>query len=84
MKSNLFVSIVAALIILGSQSQPTKRRYKADVIVSGGTSSAVTTAVQIARMGKSVIIVSPDKHLGGLSSSGLGFPDTGRKENYQF
>lgn len=80
MKSNLFVSIVAVLIILGCQSQPVKRIYKADVIVYGGTSSAVTTAVQVARMGKSVIIVSPDKHLGGLSSSGLGFTDTGNKE----
>ena len=27
----------------------------------------------------SVIIVSPDKHLGGLSSGGLGFADTGNK-----
>jgi len=53
--------------------------FKADVIVYGGTSSAVTTAVQVARMGKSVIIVSPDKHLGGLSSSGLGYTDTGNK-----
>jgi hypothetical protein len=31
-------------------------------------------------MGRSVILVSPDKHLGGLSSSGLGFTDTGNKE----
>jgi hypothetical protein len=31
-------------------------------------------------MGLSVIIVSPDKHLGGMSSSGLGFTDTGNKE----
>jgi hypothetical protein len=53
--------------------------YKADIIVYGGTSAAVTTAVQSARMGKFVIIVSPDKHLGGLSSSGLGFTDTGNK-----
>ena len=30
-------------------------------------------------MGKSVILVGPDKHLGGLSSSGLGFTDTGNK-----
>ncbi|MCK7554447.1 FAD-dependent oxidoreductase [Chitinophaga sedimenti] len=30
-------------------------------------------------MRKSVIIVSPDKHLGGLSSNGLGFTDTGNK-----
>ena len=31
-------------------------------------------------MGKSVIIVSPDKHLGGLSAGGLGYTDTGNKE----
>lgn len=30
-------------------------------------------------MGKSAIIVCPDKHLGGLSSGGLGFTDTGNK-----
>jgi hypothetical protein len=51
-----------------------------NVIVYGGTSSAVTAAVQVKRMKKSVIIVSPDKHLGGMSSSGLGFTDTGNKE----
>lgn len=53
--------------------------YKADVIIYGGTSSAVTAAVQVSGMGNSVIMVSPDKHLGGLSSSGLGFTDTGNK-----
>jgi hypothetical protein len=30
-------------------------------------------------MGKSVILVGPDRHLGGLSSGGLGFTDTGNK-----
>ncbi|GAA4452557.1 hypothetical protein GCM10023189_16110 [Nibrella saemangeumensis] len=53
---------------------------RADVIIYGGTSAAVTAAVQIKKMGKSVIVVSPDKHLGGLSSGGLGFTDTGNKE----
>jgi hypothetical protein len=33
--------------------------------------------VQVKKMGKSVIIVSPDKHIGGLSSGGLGFTDSG-------
>jgi hypothetical protein len=50
-----------------------------DVVVYGGTSAAVTAAVQAKRMGKSVVIVSPDRHLGGLSSGGLGFTDTGNK-----
>jgi len=53
--------------------------YQADIIVYGGTSAAISAAVQASRSGKSVIVVSPDKHLGGLSSSGLGFTDTGNK-----
>lgn len=53
--------------------------YEAEIIVYGGTSAAVTAAVQAKKMGKSVIVVSPDKHLGGLSSGGLGFTDTGNK-----
>ncbi len=54
--------------------------HKADVIVYGGTSAGVVAAVQAARMGKSVLIVCPDKHLGGMSSGGLGWTDTGNKE----
>jgi hypothetical protein len=50
-----------------------------DVVIYGGTCSAVTAAVQAKKMGRSVVIVSPDKHLGGLSSGGLGFTDTGNK-----
>ena len=52
----------------------------ADVIIFGGTSGTEIAAVQMARMGKSFILVSPDIHLGGLSAGGLGFTDTGNKE----
>ena len=50
-----------------------------DVIVYGGTAAGVIAAVQVKKMGKTVIIVGPDKHLGGLSSGGLGFTDSGDK-----
>lgn len=50
-----------------------------DLVVYGGTSAGVMSAVQAKRMGKTVIIVCPDKHLGGLSSGGLGWTDTGNK-----
>ncbi len=50
-----------------------------DVVIYGGTSAAVTAAVQVKTMGKSVVIVCPDRHLGGLSSGGLGYTDTGNK-----
>ena len=55
------------------------KEREADIIIYGGTSAAMTAAVQAKRMGKSVIVVSPDEHLGGLSSGGLGFTDTGNK-----
>lgn len=62
-----------------SCNQLRSNEYQADLIIYGGTSAAVTSAVQAKRSGKTVIIVSPDKHLGGLSSGGLGFTDTGDK-----
>ncbi len=51
----------------------------ADIIVYGGTSAAIMAAVTAKKSGKSVIVVSPDKHLGGLSSGGLGWTDIGNK-----
>ena len=50
-----------------------------DLVISGGTSAGVIAAVQTKKMGRTAVIVCPDKHLGGLSSSGLGFTDTGNK-----
>lgn len=48
-----------------------------DVVIYGGTSSAVVAAVRAKHAGASVIVVSPDMHLGGLSSGGLGYTDSG-------
>lgn len=48
-------------------------------MIYGGTSAAVIAAVQAKKMGKSAVIVSPDRHLGGLSSGGLGWTDSGDK-----
>jgi hypothetical protein len=77
------LSVVIALIaVLGSLPLDTQAAepIEADVVIYGGTSAAVTAAVQVKRMGKSVVVVCPDKHLGGLSSGGLGWTDTGKKE----
>jgi hypothetical protein len=53
---------------------------QADIIVYGGTSAGIIAAIEAKRLGKSVILVSPELHLGGLSVNGLGFSDTGNKE----
>ncbi|MBS0204782.1 MAG: FAD-dependent oxidoreductase [Planctomycetes bacterium] len=50
-----------------------------DVVVYGGTSGGVTAAIQAARMGKSVVLIEPTAHIGGLTSGGLGATDIGNK-----
>ena len=47
------------------------------MVVYGGTSAGVVAAVQAAQMGKKVLMVCPDRHLGRLTSGGLGFTDSG-------
>ncbi len=48
-----------------------------DVLVYGATSAGVVAAVQAARLGRTVCLLHPTAHVGGLSSAGLGFTDTG-------
>ena len=50
-----------------------------DIVVYGGTSGGCSAAVQAARMRKSVVLIEPGKHLGGLTSGGLGATDIGNK-----
>jgi hypothetical protein len=68
------------LFLFCDSSKQVNPVVEADVIIYGGTSAAITAAVQVARMNKTVVVVSPAKHLGGLTSGGLGWTDTGRKE----
>ncbi len=51
-----------------------------DVVVYGGTSGGVAAAVQAARMHRNVLLIEPSRHLGGLTSGGLGYTDVGNKK----
>ena len=51
-----------------------------DICIYGGTAAGVTAAVQAARSGKSVVIVEPGSHIGGVTSGGLGATDIGNKD----
>jgi lysophospholipase L1-like esterase len=61
----------------GDTAGTTPTLLRTDVCVYGGTSAAVAAAVQAARQGKRVVLLSPDTFLGGLSSNGLGWTDVG-------
>jgi len=51
----------------------------ADVVVYGGSASGVSAACTAARLGKRVVIAEFGKHIGGLTSGGLGWTDIGNK-----
>lgn len=53
--------------------------FETDVCVFGGTAAGVIAAVQAVKMGHTAIVVEPGRHLGGLTSGGLGFTDIGNK-----
>src|SRR6476659_8955259 len=55
------------------------RAETADIVIYGATSSGIVAAVQAHRMGKSVVVIEPSKHVGGLTTGGLGATDIGNK-----
>lgn len=53
------------------------QEYTSQVVIYGATSAAITTAVQLKRLGKECIIVEPTNHIGGMTTSGLSATDLG-------
>jgi hypothetical protein len=51
----------------------------ADVVVYGGTSGGIVAAIQAREMGKTVVLIEPGSHVGGLTAGGLGATDIGNK-----
>ena len=68
-----------ALILIAVAGLAGAQPRQADIVVYGCMSGGVTAAVQARKMGKSVVMVCPEEHLGGLTAGGLGFTDTGNK-----
>lgn len=71
------LAVTALLAGRGFAAGTTERR-KVDVCVYGGTSGGVIAAAALARLGRSVLLVEPTRHVGGMTSGGLGWIDFGR------
>lgn len=66
--------IASCLAATGAEVEPTR-----DVVIYGGTSAGIAAAVQVKKMGGSVIVIEPGKRIGGLTTGGLGQTDIGNK-----
>jgi hypothetical protein len=80
MTLHLLTSFLACCVALFA-ANPTAAAepMAADVVVYGGTSAGITAAIQAKRAGKTVVLVEPSQHLGGLTTGGLGATDIGNK-----
>jgi hypothetical protein len=71
----LFAAVVAALFAsIGFAAE-----VSSDICVYGGTSGGVAAAVVAARLGKSVVLIAQNNHVGGMTSGGLGVTDVGQQ-----
>jgi hypothetical protein len=78
MQTRFLLSPILGLLLLPCFAAAAPPR-QADIVIYGCTSGAITAAVQARRLSKTVIVVCPERHLGGLTAGGLGFSDTGDK-----
>ncbi len=74
--------LIAAILGVWTSTTPSTtadetRQY--DVVVYGGTSAGIAAAVQVRRMGGSVVVIEPSSRIGGLTTGGLGQTDIGNK-----
>jgi len=78
-------SIIVFLLLIGSQCSAAfgqaavAQDESIDIVIYGGTSSGIVAAIQAKRAGKSVVLIEPSNHLGGLTTGGLGATDIGNK-----
>lgn len=77
MKKLLFTVALALCQVFLFQAHAQKKSY--DIVIYGGSSAGVAAAIQSSRMGKSVAVIEPSQHVGGLTTGGLGATDIGNK-----
>ncbi|MDQ6481694.1 FAD-dependent oxidoreductase [Dyadobacter sp. LHD-138] len=86
-KKNITRTVVISLSLLILFTLPahkpdildTKKNLKVDICIYGGTAAGVIAAYTAKKMGKSVVLIEPGAHLGGMTSGGLGQTDIGNK-----
>ncbi|WP_373522810.1 FAD-dependent oxidoreductase [Aquiflexum sp.] len=80
MKNPLLISsFFLFLLIFGCSREGSEESNTYDVVIYGANSAGVIAAYTAKTMGKSVILIEPGNHMGGLTTGGLGYTDIGNK-----
>jgi hypothetical protein len=71
---------LAAVLTVLALGPMTSTAAEYDIVVYGGTSAGISAAIQASRLGRTVVVIEPSQHVGGLTTGGLGWTDSGNKE----
>lgn len=78
-RHRILAVLLAAFVVTAGTRAGLAQQRDYDIVVYGGTAGGVAAAVQGRRMGKSVVLIEPGRHIGGLTSGALGATDIGNK-----
>ncbi|HEY8916425.1 MAG TPA: FAD-dependent oxidoreductase [Chitinophaga sp.] len=77
--SKAIMPAVALLFLMPAKPVVAQQANSYDICVYGGTAAGVIAAYTAQKMGKTVLLVEPGTHLGGMTTGGLGYTDIGNK-----
>jgi len=73
------ILILLSIAVLNLSRITEAKQPQYEICIYGGTSAGVIAAYSAKKLGKSVVLIVPDNHIGGLSTGGLGQTDIGNK-----
>lgn len=79
LKNVTLVFLLLAFCVGYVHGNEVPRPKKFDIVVYGGTSAGIASAIQASRSGKTVLLIEPTQRIGGLTTGGLGATDIGNK-----
>src|SRR5688572_10719073 len=68
-----------AFTVLFSFTSQAQEPVKVGVCIYGATSAGIIAAYTAKKLNKTVLVIEPGKHIGGLTTGGLGYTDIGNK-----
>ncbi|MCB0674962.1 MAG: FAD-dependent oxidoreductase, partial [Saprospiraceae bacterium] len=79
LKTRTLAIFLSLLLASMGCNQPISEQKTYDLVIYGATSAGIAAAIQAVRMEHTVILISPEARIGGLTTGGLGQTDIGNK-----
>jgi hypothetical protein len=82
MKTCRLCTVLALLLLAPAVSHGQDTSLKTDILVYDSTPGGIVAAIAAAKEGRSVILITEDKHLGAMRSSGLSVSNAGAENTF--